>query len=194
MLLLRISPSSLANRCNNGGQEPVSVLLLDDTEATEEELSKYTVVVTSYENLLDEYNRMETYFESLREYDEAKRRGIEVNPPERPTVALLSGTWDMGPVKPLAKYLIVDEVHTIRKVKSDKYAAVKKLRSRIDVCVMLTMIPLEDNWTDTFAYLSLLSGHPFKSKRDFRRAFTDYDTSKRLSQTFPTGEYLTRIS
>ncbi|KAK6211908.1 hypothetical protein LQW54_005611 [Pestalotiopsis sp. IQ-011] len=96
--------------------------------------------------------------------------------------------------KPWAKYLILDEAHTIKNIESDVYAAVKQLRSRMALCVMLTATPLEDSWINAYAYLDLLGGHPFKSRTELSCALNVDHPFGNPYQTVPTGEHKSRLA
>lgn len=193
-LLLSISMSSSANQRNHTGQATVSVLLLDNTEASVGDLFKYTVVVTSYGHLSYEYDRTRKFSEWLRGCPQAEGQGLHANPPGRGSGALLSYDWERDIEKPWAKYLILDEAHIIKNIESDVYAAVKQLRSRMDLCVMLTATPLEDSWINAYAYLDLLGGHPFKSRTDLSCALNLDHPFENPYQTVPTGEHKSRLA
>lgn len=188
--------SSSADQRNHVGQTTVSVLLLDNTKASAEDMFKYSVVIASYGHVYNEYTRMKNSSGLFDGNDQAKNRGLDSDLSKSPIVALLSGLCPKGFSKPPASYLILDEAHTIKNVESGMYAAITKLRSHMDLCIMLTATPLEDSWTDAYAYLNLLGGHPFKSLTEMRRAFTPkhaFDTYS-LDQSILPREHKTRFA
>ncbi|KEY66819.1 hypothetical protein S7711_09502 [Stachybotrys chartarum IBT 7711] len=148
--------------------ESASVLLLKGDSVSAFKLFKYTAVVASYHHVAAELGRLTRFVQRI----DAVRKGKSRHLPKRPTVALLSGIWEMEGAKPLSQYLILDEAHTIKNARTRMYAAVAKLRSHCKFCIMLAGTPLDNTWIDSFAYLSLLDSHSITSLARMKLAFT----------------------
>ncbi|KAL2016391.1 hypothetical protein VTK56DRAFT_3813 [Thermocarpiscus australiensis] len=155
------------------------------------ELVKYKVIITSYNTVSAEYGRLNKYRYEMEQYT----TGQTQRPPKRPMASLLSGVIEQMTEDRhrLGEYLILDEAHAIKNTASRTYAAIEMLRSFFNTCIMMTGTPLENTWTDGFALLSLLSGHPITSLARMRLAFTK-DSSLRASHNqVPKGAFLTRL-
>ena len=59
----------------------------------------------------------------------------------------------LGPV------LVLDEVHHIKNYTSRAYAAIRKLRERLDTYIVMSDTQLDNTRMDGYAALSLLRGH-----------------------------------
>lgn len=150
-------------------------LLLTDSNFLPHDLYRYDVIITSYNYVASESSRLAKFDQQMEDY-EKRKTGL---PPKRPRVVLLSGIWKMDGVQLLGRYLALDESQAIKNYSGRTYAAIKQLREQFLVCIPTTGTPLDNTWTDIFAPLNLLRGHPFTSMLRMREVFTDAPSGKR---------------
>ncbi|KAM0319440.1 hypothetical protein ACHAPQ_010348 [Fusarium lateritium] len=131
------------------------------------DLWKYKVVVTSYPYVAAEVTRTHKFVNGIRDY----KRGIITQPPKRPMLVLLSGIHEQEPKRPMGEWLILDEAHAIKNHESRTYHAISALREQFNACLMMTATPLDNNWTDLYALISMLKGHPIANFLLFNAAF-----------------------
>jgi len=111
------------------------VLLLNDKRTSPYDLFRYRVIVVSYSFVAAELRRMDQFIEDVANYKTEKSS----KEPVRPTVALLSGIFAIPGCKDLGKYLVLDEIRSIKSTRI--LAALEKLRSYCDTCVLMTEVP-----------------------------------------------------
>ncbi|EWG45972.1 hypothetical protein FVEG_06600 [Fusarium verticillioides 7600] len=131
------------------------------------DLWKYKVVVTTYTYVSAEVIRTRKFLSGIDDYT----KGIITQPPRRPMLVLLSGIHEQEPRKPIGEWLILDEAHAIKNHRSCTYHAVSALREQFNACLMMTATPLDNTWTDLYALISMLKGHPITSFLLFNAAF-----------------------
>lgn len=84
------------------------------------ELFKHkVVVVTSYNRVTSKIGRVTKFIQAMENYKNDKENRL----PKRPIVTLLSGIFEEDGVKPLGKYLVLDEPHRNKNTKGRTYAA-----------------------------------------------------------------------
>jgi SNF2 family DNA or RNA helicase len=177
---------------NGRSQGTVRATILEDSMSPFD-LRSYDVVVTSYTFLTSEAARLAEFPQHMEDYKQGKTN----IPPTRPRVILLSGIWTMNGAQHIGRFLAFDEAHTIRNHAGRAYAAAKRLRDLFKVCILSTGTMLDNSWTDAFALVSLLRGHPFTSMLRMREIFTDglqqNPRPKNLNGCVPKGVKLERL-
>jgi SNF2 family DNA or RNA helicase len=153
----------------NVSQGDLRALLLTDSNFLPNDLYRYDVIITSYNYVASESSRMAKFDRQMEDFEQRKTSLR----PKRPRVVLLSGIWKMDGVQLLGRYIALDESHAIKNSNGRTYAAIKQLRERFLVCLPTSGTPLDNTWTDIYAPLSLLRGHPFASMLRMREVFTD---------------------
>ncbi|KAF5663333.1 global transactivator [Fusarium denticulatum] len=149
------------------GQNQMPAVCLVGEALSPRDLWKYKVVVTSYSYVSAEATRRHKFLSVIDDY----KKGIITQPPKRPMLVLLSGLHEQEPRKPMGEWLILDEAHAIKNHESRTYHAVSALREKFNACLMMTATPLDNSWTDLYALVSMLKGHPITSFLLFNAAF-----------------------
>ncbi|KAF5603649.1 global transactivator [Fusarium pseudocircinatum] len=149
------------------GQDQMPAVCLVGKTLSPTDLWKYKVVVTSYSYLSAEVTRRHKFLSGIDDY----KKGIITQPPKRPNLVLLSGIHEQEPRKPMGEWLILDEAHAIKNHQSRTYHAVSALREKFNACLMMTATPLDNSWTDLYALVSMLKGHPITGFLLFNAAF-----------------------
>ncbi|KAK0291070.1 hypothetical protein LTR35_001791 [Friedmanniomyces endolithicus] len=165
-------------------------LHLKDGSVSPFDLSRYDIVVATYNYVASERSRISKYLKAVAAYE--KKETLVV--PRRPRVTLLSEIFGMDG-KPMGRTLILDEVHAIKNFRGKTYAAIFELRCRYIQCFMLSGTPLDNTWRDVYALLTLLRGHPIELPIHLLLAFTNYDgfMENKRHLAVPRGNYLLRI-
>ena len=167
-------------------------LLLDDSTILPAELFKYKIIVTSYNRVVAEQIKMDKFLKDIKRY----KSGKSLKVPKRPIITLLSDVFRMDGVRSLGPYIGLDEAHTIKNPRSRAFAAIQLLRSTMfKTCIMLTGDPLDNKWTDAWAPLAMLTGHPLDTPDDMRKYFTNPAgcSNNSIRTAKPTGRYLARL-
>ncbi|RKK98132.1 hypothetical protein BFJ68_g9281 [Fusarium oxysporum] len=162
------------------GQDQMPSICLLGEALTPTDLWKYKVVVTSYSNVAAEVTRVHKFIRGVDAYNQGKA----AQPPKRPMLVLLSGMLEQEPRKPMGEWLILDEAHAIKNRESRTYHSISTLRLQFDSCLMMTGTPLDNKWSDGYALLSMLHGHPITSFLLFQAAFVQ---SLSTGPDFPQG-------
>nr|RBQ98575.1 hypothetical protein FVER53263_20036 [Fusarium verticillioides] len=162
------------------GQDQMPSICLLGEALTPTDLWKYKVVVTSYSNVAAEVTRVHKFIRGIEAYNQGKA----TQPPKRPMLVLLSGIFEQEPRRPIGEWLILDEAHAIKNRESRTYHSISALRANFDGCLMMTGTPLDNKWSDAYALISLLRGHPITSFLLFQAAFIKSLTS---GPDFPEG-------
>ncbi|KAF5530049.1 global transactivator [Fusarium mexicanum] len=149
------------------GKDQMPAICLVGETLSPLDLYKYKVVVTSYSYVSAEVTRTHNFLIGIQDY----KRGVITQPPKRPMLVLLSGIHKQEPRKPMGEWLILDEAHTIKNHRSRTYHAISSLREQFNACLMMTATPLDNSWTDLYALISMLKGHPITSFVLFNAAF-----------------------
>ncbi|KAH7179551.1 P-loop containing nucleoside triphosphate hydrolase protein [Fusarium flagelliforme] len=152
--------------------DSMPTLCLVDEKTPEHQLFRYKIIVTSYNQVSAEYERLGLFSRAVQDCIEGRLAYYDL--PKRPTVTLLSEDFFHNPITmPLGPLLILDDVNNLGQLTHPAYQAIYKLRKRLDTCIMMSGTPLTDNWMDAHFQLSLLGGHniPFPRKTDVDIAF-----------------------
>jgi SNF2 family DNA or RNA helicase len=168
-------------------QDQMPAICLVGEALSPKDLWKYKVVVTSYSYVSAEVTRTHRFLIGIDEY----KRGIITQPPKRPTLVLLSGIHEQEPRKPMGEWLVLDEAHAIKNHQSRTYHAVSALREQFNACLMMTATPLDNSWTDLYALISMLKGHPITSFLVFNAAFRQsLDSSHTQPEAFQKQRFI----
>lgn len=156
-----------------------------DQDVSPTQVFEYDIVITSYSHLAAEYSRI------VRFKNRIKRFSGDVHEiPKRPHLTLLSEIFDPE-TKPWGQFLVLDEAHMVKRVRTKSHAAVSLFRAGMDTCVMLSGTPLDNTWRDGFGLLRLLRGHPFTSMATYINALSE-PVEKSPYKRQPTGHYMVR--
>ncbi|KAM0327376.1 hypothetical protein ACHAPQ_007392 [Fusarium lateritium] len=170
-----------------GNSMPCISLLAE--QATPVQLHQYRIVITSYHQIAAELGRKERYLAAVVEYD-AQNPGSKTRP-KRPSLTILSGILEQQGAKPLARTLILDEVHMVKNTSSRMFRAIHRARQLTNFCLMMSGTPVDNTWFDLYAMFSLLYGHKINTQRRMRFTFTGEANRGKVKE--PYGTFLERL-
>lgn len=126
----------------------------------------YDIVVVSYEFLESSYRGIRDFPKQVAKY---KAEGGKA--PKRPHSALFSELWKR--INMPIKRLVLDEAQRVKNANGARHTAAAALFYRAVLLMSGTF--LDNQWYDVGGLVQFLKGHPFKTTKIFRTAFSDRD-------------------
>ncbi|MCJ1435725.1 hypothetical protein MMC27_005100 [Xylographa pallens] len=166
--------------------DTVRVFVLRDPNTSPLELIKYDVILVSYSFVMSQYRKLCNYVDGIAEFKH-NNSGRHL---ERPNLSIFSDIF-YAQENITSPYLVLDEVTAVKNAGGITFAAIEKLRSLADMCIMITGSPIDNTWIDQFAYLQFVQGHEIKTRREMLSVFASRNASGQLKP--PRGNKFRRL-
>jgi len=144
------------------------VQVLNDSETSRSQVLEADVVIMSYDFMRNQYTAAKKYRKAIAAFED---KGYAPKNIIRPNLILFDESAQLN-----IPCLILDEAHNIRNPTSYSWHAAMTLRKRATFALLLTGTMFPNRYTDVYAVLRMVRGHPFTDEKVFKSHFTAKDS------------------